>query len=285
MSDRLGIPNDLLPGHDAWRPKAFEEIDGIWVGPPSSVSFPDSGHETWPGSLDNWWYGHRARIVLAAAERHRRAPRVLWDIGGGTGLMASAFQEAGWATAVVEPIEGAARQATAATDLVFAGLLEDLDLPSRSIPAIGLFDVIEHLDDPAATLRHCQRILSPGGIVVVTVPAIPRLWSATDRAAGHKRRYTKTQLESEASEAGLRVLESQYFFTTLAMAALPVRLMGDRRRKVESDAEILAREARLLQPGRVVDRLLRLVMRAEETVARRVPMPLGLSLLGVLTHP
>jgi hypothetical protein len=77
-----------------------------------------------------------------------------------------------------------------------------------------------------------------------------------------------------------------YFFATLAMAALPIRLVGDGRRKAESDDEILAREARLLNPGPAVDRLLRLTLRAEEAIGRRlIPMPIGLSLLGVLTHP
>ena len=285
MSRPTEIPKDVLPGHGAWRPAAFDDIDGIWVGPRAAVSYPDAGHEIWPESLDNWWYGHRARIVIDAAERHRRAPRAMWDIGGGTGLMAGAFRQAGWATAVVEPIGEAARQAASRSDVVFAGLLEDLELPAGSVPAVGLFDVIEHLDDPVAVLDQCRRVLAPGGIVLVTVPAFPRLWSATDRAAGHKRRYTKTQLEREARSAGLRPLEMAYFFATLAMAALPIRLVGDGRRKAESDAEILAREARLLNPGPAVDRLLRLTLRAEEAVGRLVPLPVGLSLLGVLTDP
>ena len=280
----MEIPKNVVPGYESWRPEAFEKKDGIWIGPRAAVSYPEAGHEIWPESLDNWWYAHRAQIVLESAERYRRGPRAIWDIGGGTGLMSAAFREQGWATVVVEPIEAAARLAVSKADIVFAGVLEDLEVPPGSVPALGLFDVIEHLDDPTVVLRHCQRILAPGGIVLVTVPAIPFLWSATDRAAGHKRRYTKAQMRTEAAAVGLRAAELRYFFVLPALAALPLRLAGDSRRQQDADEAILRREARLLTPPPRVDGLLHAVLRIERSIGRHIAFPIGLSLMAVLVH-
>ena len=274
----------MVPGYETWRPEAFEKTDGIWVGPRAAVSYPEAGHEIWPESLDNWWYAHRARIVLESAERYRRGPRVIWDIGGGTGLMSAAFRDQGWATAVVEPIEAAARHAVPKADIVFAGVLEDLEVPSGAVPTVGLFDVIEHLDDPTVVLSHCHRILAPGGIVLVTVPAIPLLWSATDRAAGHKRRYTKAQVRTEAAAVGFRAVELRYFFVLPALAALPLRLIGDGRRRQDADEAILSREAQLLTPRPAVDGLLHALLRIEKSIGRHIAFPIGLSLLAVLVH-
>ena len=274
----------LLHGHDDWYPSDFTYEDGAWVGPRVPVSYPDDGHEFLPEDLHNWWYGHRAKIILDSAEKHARGPRVLWDIGGGTGLMAVAFANAGWKTALVEPVESAARQAVGTADAIFAGQLEDLALPSASVPAIGLFDVIEHLDDPVTTLQECRRVLMPGGIIIVTVPALPRLWSTTDAAVGHKRRYTKAQIGTEARAAGLRCLQQRYFFALLAIAALPTRIVPSKKRSAESEAAILARERHFLNPSPWINRLLRGIMASERLIGGLVPFPGGLSLLAVLTH-
>ena len=284
VSDRdLGIKG-LLKGHDDWNPSNFSYQDGVWVGPRVPVSYPEDGHDFLPKDLHNWWYGHRAKVVLDAAQNYTRGPRALWDVGGGTGLMAGAFANVGWKTALVEPVESAARQAIGTADAIFAGQLEDLALPSASVPAIGLFDVIEHLEDPIATLKECRRVLMPGGIILVTVPALPQLWSATDQAAGHMRRYTKAQISIEARAAGLHCLQQRYFFALLAIAALPTRIVPSKRRSAESDAEIFARERQFLNPSPWINRLLRGIMASERAIGRLLPFPGGLSLLTVLLH-
>ena len=274
----------LLPGGHEWGGAGFEHDDGVWIGRKMAVSYPDDGHDVLPETLDSWWYAERAKVVLDAARTHCRGSRVLWDVGGGTGLMAMAFRDAGWRTALVEPVEPAARKAVGVADAVFAGQLEDLCLPPGSVPAIGLFDVIEHLDDPIAMLQECRRVLAPDGIVIVTVPALPRLWSATDRVGGHKRRYTKREMAHEAQGAGLQCIQQSYFFGLLALAAMPSRLISRRAVTDASDAEILAREARLLSPSPAVNRLFRGICATERLVGKVVPIPAGLSLLAVLAH-
>ena len=68
-----------------------------------------------------------------------------------------------------------------------------------------LCDVLEHVDDDAAALENIHRFLKPAGTLLLTVPAHPSLWSAFDDAAGHRRRYTGSELERRLLRAGFSV--------------------------------------------------------------------------------
>lgn len=76
-------------------------------------------------------------------------------------------------------------------------------LPSFSL--IGLFDVLEHLPDDVAVLRHLSEVLIPGGRLLLTVPAHMSLWSYFDEAAHHCRRYETAELEDKLKQAGFEV--------------------------------------------------------------------------------
>jgi SAM-dependent methyltransferase len=78
--------------------------------------------------------------------------------------------------------------------------------------AIGLFDVLEHLDDDIEVIRRIRKALVPGGILFVTVPQYPSLWSPQDTSAGHKRRYTQNALEKTVRQNGFQTLYCGSFF-------------------------------------------------------------------------
>lgn len=68
-------------------------------------------------------------------------------------------------------------------------------------------NVLEHIADDGAALASMGAALRPGGVVVVLVPAHPRLFGALDRAYGHERRYTRERLSRLADDAGLEVVD------------------------------------------------------------------------------
>lgn len=90
---------------------------------------------------------------------------------------------------------------------VLHGDLERLDLPDRAFDAAVCAEVLEHLDDDAAAARELARVLRPGGLLLVTVPANPDRYDWTDRWAGHRRRYTVDGLRALLAGAGLRRVE------------------------------------------------------------------------------
>ncbi len=71
--------------------------------------------------------------------------------------------------------------------------------------AVVAFDVLEHIEDDEAAVREIHRVLRPGGLALIAVPADPRLWSAHDEAVGHVRRYTRPELVDLFARNGFTV--------------------------------------------------------------------------------
>ncbi len=88
---------------------------------------------------------------------------------------------------------------------------ERLPLAHASVAIATALDVLEHVRDDARALEELARCLAPGGRLIVTVPADPRLFGAHDRALGHRRRYVPHELETRLEESGFEVLEARGF--------------------------------------------------------------------------
>ena len=63
-------------------------------------------------------------------------------------------------------------------------------------------EVLEHLDDPGATLRNIRPYLAPGCKLIITVPAGPM--SAFDKHIGHRQHFRRSRLEGLLRDAGFR---------------------------------------------------------------------------------
>ena len=98
-------------------------------------------------------------------------PGRLLDVGCATGIFLDGMRELGWDVHGVEPSAGAARYARGRLKLdVFAGTLEAAQLPSASFDAITLWDVFEHVPEPAPVLAEISRLLRPNGVLVMSLP-------------------------------------------------------------------------------------------------------------------
>lgn len=85
----------------------------------------------------------------------------------------------------------------------------------RRFDLIGLFDVVEHVRDDVGLLRQASTLSVPGGRILLTVPADPRLWSKFDRYAGHYRRYTRDMLTGLLKNAGIETVQILPLFRVL----------------------------------------------------------------------
>lgn len=90
------------------------------------------------------------------------------------------------------------RKIDATTGTDFAGLEGRFDTAL-------MINVLEHVSDPAASLRHLHRALESGGRAVILVPQHPRLFGTLDEVLGHTVRYTRGLIEHQMTEAGFRV--------------------------------------------------------------------------------
>ncbi|MFM8958344.1 MAG: class I SAM-dependent methyltransferase [Actinomycetota bacterium] len=176
----------------------------------------------------SWWYQTRNRIIIQAL---RTVPTgtAIWDIGCGTGVVSAALRSTGHQIVGVEPSRAGA-EITARTGIpAFHTTLEKLELPSNSLAAVSLFDVLEHVQDRQGLLHELHRVLQPDGFLVLTVPALPLLWSQFDDDEAHQLRYTRLTLRNELVKAGFSVETIGYMFALtvlplLLLRALPYRL-------------------------------------------------------------
>jgi 2-polyprenyl-3-methyl-5-hydroxy-6-metoxy-1,4-benzoquinol methylase len=190
------IADNLVPGED-----------GIWESRNrSSISYPEAGNAACCAVEDgSFWFKHRNRCIVEVM-RIRPPAGALFDIGGGNGFVASALIEAGMETVLVEPGKtGVVNAKTRGVSNIIQSTLQDAGFREGTIPAAGLFDVLEHIEDDVSFLKTLSGLLIQGGRLYLTVPAHQVLWSVVDEHAGHYRRYTVKSLSKVLSHAGFDV--------------------------------------------------------------------------------
>jgi hypothetical protein len=199
---------------------------GYWVGPGhDSLSYPEHGNDAYFQIEDeSFWFQHRNRVI-AEAVRSFPPTGPIFDVGGGNGCVAYALQKAGFPTVVVEPGSGAANAYLRGIEYVVMATTEDAGFRPGSLPAAGLFDVVEHIQDDVGFLVRLRRLMQPGARLYVTVPAFHFLWSAEDTIAGHYRRYTLRSLRQTLKKAGFVVEYATYFFWILPLPILFLRTL------------------------------------------------------------
>jgi SAM-dependent methyltransferase len=151
-----------------------------------------------------------------------------------------------------------------------------LPLADASVECVMLLDVLERLDDDGAALVEAARTLCSGGLLVVAVPAGPRLWSAHDDRAGHRRRYTGPGLVDAVAGVGLVPEHLRYFQFLL----LPLFYASRWRARLRPGA--LSREDNVAP---AVNRALAAVNRMEIRGATRLHCPTGSTVLALGRKP
>jgi SAM-dependent methyltransferase len=224
----------------------------------------------------HWWYRGRRRVLRAQLDRLPLAPGArLLDAGCGSGRTLDELVRYGRVSGIdLSPQAVAAAQRRGHQD-VRVGRVEQLPFADGTFDVVTCLDVIEHTPDDRASLAELRRVVRPGGLLLVTVPAYQGLWSWHDEVNLHFRRYDSASLRAAAREAGWEVVGDTHFNSLLLAPAAAVRLAQRRRRRhAHSDLD--------LTPPRL-NGLLELPLRLEaRLVAAGTRLPAGLSLLAVL---
>jgi SAM-dependent methyltransferase len=264
--------------------------DGIWYGREgATVSYPPQGHGTcFEVEEGSFWFQHRNDCITAAVKSH--PPPVggpIFDIGGGNGFVSLGLARAGLEVVLVEPGRAGARNAKRrGVEHVVCATLESAGFAEQALPACGLFDVLEHVEDDLEFLRSIRRLLRPGGRLYATVPAYSWLWSKDDELAGHYRRYRLSSLAHVVRRAGLEVDLASYFFRLTPLAILLLRTLPSRLGLAASgiSGETVRRDH--LTTSRRFNWILRPLLNLElRKVSRKAAMSFGGSCLLVARRP
>lgn len=174
----------------------------------------------------HWWWRVREALLLrtiASLVGERRPARLL-DVGCGGGLFFDALERFGHVEGI-ESDAGSIAHAGRWRSRIVHGELDASFRPETPYDAILMLDVLEHVPDPGALLRHARPLLAPDGRLLVTVPAFGFLWTAHDDMNHHLRRYTASGLHRTLDAAGFEVVTSTYLFPSLVLPKLAVRAL------------------------------------------------------------
>ncbi len=224
----------------------------------------------------HWWFVVRRRIVEAALDAAHvpESARVL-EVGCGTGGLVAHLsgKHPGWRVSGVEPSEAATEVATQRGCDVCVGTFETLTEHDSSVDLLLALDVLEHCQDDTVPVREAARVLVPGGAFILTVPALPSLWSQHDVDNAHFRRYTRSRLLEPLAFTDLEVERITYFNSLLLPAAYASRWIA----RATGSRKALGVE----MPPRLVNEAMKAVFSLETALLHVTDLPVGMSLLAV----
>ncbi len=260
--------------------------EGYWLSRQQSrISYPEMGNAMCHQFEEkSFWFQHRNRCIVELLKAFPPAGTFL-DVGGGNGFVSRALLDAGFEVVLLEPgTIGAANAVKRGVPSVICSTLEDAGFKEQVLPAIGIFDMLEHIKDSQAFLETIHRVLLPGGRLYITTPAYQFLWSEDDVFAGHYARYTLASLTQLLRAAGFISLYSTYIFSMLPVPIFVRRTLASKLGARKWQAIDQRDQERQHTPGvgavgrKVLDGMLGW---EASRIARRLSIPFGSSCLVV----
>lgn len=226
----------------------------------------------------HWWFrGRRAisRDVLSRVPLPERA--AILDAGCGTGGNLEMLAHYGRVFAL--EMHDAARahaEHRGVVPVAEGWLPENIPFPGQSFDLVTMFDVLEHIEDDAGSLRALHARLNAGGHLLLTVPAFPFLWSLHDEAHHHKRRYRMKPLKKLVEDAGFEVEFASHInywlFPPIAIIRLTDRLLAKLGKKPGKASELTI-------PAPWLNDLLAGLFASETRFYRSIPLLFGVSII------
>lgn len=151
--------------------------------------------------LDTWT---RTSLLLGIERFHGRRPEVVLDAGCSSGYLLEDLRRAYPQARLVgvDLIESGLRRAqelVPEAELLSADIC-DLPLESDSIDVVLSANLLEHVLDDGRGLAEIHRVLEPGGLAGIIVPAGPTTYDYYDTFLGHYRRYDRGEIARKAPD-------------------------------------------------------------------------------------
>lgn len=230
----------------------------------------------------HWWFRGIRSLVFRFLRRFSASgadsplPVRVLDLGCGTGITLDGLSPERWAVGMdISPAALAFCRRRSISRLVRSPA-ESLPVRSAAFHAVLALDLLEHTGDDRAVIDEIVRVLRPGGVLILTVPAGPGLWSEHDRALGHQRRYRRSELREKLTRPDTEIEKLSYFNFCLFLPILAFRRMGRSLFRPKHTGSDLFRF-----PG-MLNALLTALLKLEARLVGWMNVPFGVSLFAVV---
>lgn len=238
-------------------------------------------------AITHWWnvgrYSILPKFVTEEAEKFKKNKKQklhLLDIGAGGGEMMKRLSD-NFKVFGVDISQKAIQAARQNNITLQQGDAKRLPCEKESFDIITAFDLLEHFTDDVKILHHWRSRLKTKGLLFLAVPAFQWLWSVDDIIAGHKRRYSRQELEGKLIASGFQVRRMTYFnfflFPIAAFIKVWKRLHVDFNKI--SDEELFSHFGFHIGYNKLANTLLTKIFSSEEYLIRHWSLPFGVSLL------
>lgn len=167
---------------------------------------------------DGMWYYRalHAHVGRELAARLGGRPAAVLDAGCGAGGLIRRLEPLQtawrWTGLDVSPLACELARKRCAAE-INEGSVTALPFADASFDAVVSADVIYHVEDDAGALREFLRVLRPGGVLLINVPAYRWLWSYHDEATHACRRYGRGELLAKLTTAGFNRAHATHWNT------------------------------------------------------------------------
>lgn len=239
-------------------------------------------HEAAAGDAHFIDVASRAHAIAEIERTKKGAGGVVLEVGISSGYLVEALARRLPGVAIVGAdytygtLEKAVARVPTDVPLLQFDLVE-CPLPDAAVDVVVLLNVLEHIERDTLAMTQVHRILKPGGVAIIEVPAGSHLYDSYDKALMHWRRYDMPGLERLVRSAGLAIERRSH----LGFFSYPGFVVAKRLRKArpakeqELDAHVQTSITQSNRLGSVAGRL----MAAEAMLRRRAYLPWGIRCL------
>lgn len=257
---------------------AYEVGTSHWSADLTSMHEAEAGHDHPIDRASRY-------LAISSMKRLQNQTPIILDVGCSSGFVLDDLRQVMPQASLLGadylrgPLETLAQRMPAIPILQFD--LRKCPLPNACVDGVTCLNVLEHIDDHEKALAEIHRILKPGGIAHIEVPAGPELFDIYDEYLLHHRRYRLNELVSLSKKAGFSVKKSTHLGFSVFPAFWWVK-RGNRKKMhlpAEEKARLVAAQIRTTR----VNPVFSAAIRAEIFFGRLVSFPWGIRCVCVLT--
>ena len=229
-----------------------------------------------------WWHVAKRRNVIALIKKYLdpTIDGTVVDVGCGAGLMVQELAQFGESVGVDASDDALKFCRERGLANLYLAESNNLPLPDNSAKVMTALDLIEHLDDDLGALKEYFRILKSRGLTIISVPALPQMWSYWDDILGHRRRYTTGSLKHVLEEAGFVVKHVSYSNLSILLPTAVVRRIKSHTKHDDSQVA-----SDFVDVPKWANAILTRVLDVERLFLTRTGLPIGLSVIAVGQKP
>lgn len=230
---------------------------------------------------EEWHFYYRAnhQIILDLARKYsERSPAInlkILDAGCGTGLLAKKMGELGKVVGV-DRSDHAIKYAKSRGINVKKASILNLPFQASAFDLVTSIDVLYHLQvtDDKKALKEFYRVLYPGGIAIIRVPAHDWLRRSCDRHIHTRQRYNLLDLKNKLQDAGFKVEKISYVNALLFLPAVASFVLE----KITSDN---SPKSPLSKIPKIINNIVTFLLGLELKVLLKINLPFGLGIIAV----